>query len=259
MNYPHFLYDNVLRGITPTFSGTTLSGKTPANAVDWKDFSYFEADSGNLDYVVTEDTTIDAVSLYVATFTGTGAQSIELQYESAPATFTSLSTTASAGGVLTLTEFTPVTVLTGRTIRFVITVGTGSLLIRQLVVGEVLIAEQGQFKTVTVPTLLGGIKTSNVISGNGSVLGRSIKRVERMGKIDIENLTPSWVRSTFEPFAYHAAKFPFIYAWNPTTYPNEIAFTVVEKSITPPNHNGKGARLDMSWSVRHLIADSYAL
>ena len=89
MIYPSFLFDSVLRGITPTFSGTTLSGKAPANATDWADFSYFEADTGNLDYVVGADTTIDTLSLYVGLFTGTGAQSIELQYESAPATFTS--------------------------------------------------------------------------------------------------------------------------------------------------------------------------
>ena len=74
MIYPKFLHSNSLRGITPTWSGTTVAAKGPENAVDWFDFSYFEADSGTLDYTVAADTDIDALSVYVATFTGTGAE-----------------------------------------------------------------------------------------------------------------------------------------------------------------------------------------
>ena len=175
MILPKFLYNNVLRGITPTWSGTTVTGKEPANAIDWRDFSYFSADSGNLDFTMTANTDIDTLSVYVATFTGTGAETIELQYESSPSVYTSLQTVNPAGGKLTFDEFTGVTVSSSRNIRFVIATGTGTLLIRQLVVGEVLEAETGQFASMTYPNLVGGVKVSNVISTNGSIIGRSIK------------------------------------------------------------------------------------
>ena len=258
MIYPSILYNNVLRGITPTFSGTTLSGKPPANAVDWSDYSYFESNSGTLDYVVTTDTAIDTLSVYVATFTGTGAETIELQYESAPATFTSLVTINPVGGKLTFNEFTGVTVSSGRIIRFIITVGTGALLIRQLVVGAAMVAEQGQYQSATSPRLLGGVKVTNTISANGSILGRSIKRVERMGQLELEYLTPAWVRATWEPFAAHAARYPFIYAWNTRDYPTEIAFSACE-GIETPKHMGKGDKMSVSMKLRNLVADELAI
>ena len=254
---PKFLFSNVLRGITPTWSGTTVSGSGPANATDWRDFSYFQADSGNLDYTMTADTDIDTLSVYVANFTGTGSQSIELQYESSPSTFTSLETKTTTSGKLTFDEFTGVTVSSGRKIRFVITVGTGSLLIRQLVVGEVMEAERGQWADATVPTFYQGIQVTNSISQNGSVLGRSIKRVEKQGKINLDFLSASWVRSTWEPFAQHAARYPFIYQWNNRDYPLETAFAVAQK-IQAPSHTSNGL-LNANMPCRFLVADENAI
>jgi hypothetical protein len=254
---PKFLYDNALRGITPTFSGTTVSGSPPANAHDWRDFSYFQADSGNLDYTMTANTDIDTVSVYVANFTGTGAETIELQYESSPSVYTSLQTINPAGGKLTFDEFTGVTVSSGRNIRFVITVGTGSLLIRQLVVGEVMEAEQGQWSTATNPEFFQGIQVSNNIAQNGSVLGRSIKRVEKRGKVMLDHLTASWVRSTWEPFAQHMARYPFVYSWNPRDYPDEIGWCVAN-SIKAPNHTNNGL-LSVSVDCKVLVADEDAI
>lgn len=245
----------MLRGITPTWSGTTTAEKTPANAVDWRDFSLFQADTGNLDYTMTADTTISAVSIFVATTAGTN--SIVLQYESAPSTFTTLHTYSTPSGTLTLNTFGSVTVLTGRKIRFAITAAT-SMDIRQLVVGQVMTAEQGQFATMQYPTLLGGLKITNTIATNGSVIGRDIKRVERTGMLQLEYLTPSWVRNTWEPFAYHAARYPFIYQPDPTNYPNEVGFTSADQ-IVPAKNMGKGSFMAIDWKLKHVVADQYGL
>lgn len=254
---PKFLYNNVLRGITPSFSGTTVSGSPPANSIDWRDFSYFDADTGNLDFTMTANTDIDTVSVYVATFTGTGAETIELQYESSPSTYTSLQTINPAGGKLTFDEFSGVTVSSGRNIRFVITAGTGSLLIRQLVVGEVMEAEQGQWATATNPEFYQGIQVSNSIAQNGSILGRSIKRVEKQGKIMLDYLSASWVRSTWEPFSQHMARYPFVYSWNPRDYPAEIAWCAAQ-SIKAPSHTSNGL-LSVDVPCRMLVADEDAI
>ena len=259
MLLPKVLWNSPLRGITPTFSGTTLAGKPPANAVDWLDFSYFEADSGNLDYTMTTDTDIDAFSVYVATFTGTGAETITLQYESSPSAFTTLGTAVNpAGGKLTWQEFTPVTVSSGRKIRFVINVGTGTLLIRQLVVGEALEMETGQFASMVYPSLNAGVKTSNTQSVNGSILGRTIKRQEKKGKLSLENLTASWVRSNWEPFAAHACRYAFIYAPNTRDYTDEISFATMEGELKAPmNTAGRGSRMSVEMPLRMQFADEF--
>jgi len=253
---PKILYGNALRGITPTFSGTTVSGKGPENATDWQDFSFFTANSGTLDYTVGADTDIDAIAIYVATTAGTN--SIELQYESAPATFTSLKTFSTPSGTLDIEEFTGVTVSSGRIIRIIITAAT-TMNIRQIVVGEVMEAEVGQFASMTYPTLLGGVKASNAISQNGSILSRSIKRIERVGNLELDYLTASWVRSTWEPFAAHAARYPFIYQPDPTNRPTEVAFAVASGGIEAPKNMGKGDRMSIQMKLNMLVADSLAI
>jgi hypothetical protein len=105
---------------------------------------------------------------------------------------------------------------------------------------------------------LGGVKVVNNIAQNGSVLGRSIKRVERMGKIELEFLSAAWVRSTWEPFAYHMARYPFIYLPDPTNHPTVVAFTVAE-SIGTPQNTSFGDRNKVSFKARHLVADELAL
>ena len=260
MILPKVLYSSPLRGITPTFSGTTDADNPPVNAVDWMDFSKFSADTGNLDFTMTTDTDIDTLSVYCATFTGTGANSIVLQYESSPSTYTTLATVSVAGGKLTWDEFTGVTVASGRNIRFVITVGTGTLLIRQLVVGEALEMEQGQFASMTYPTLHAGVVTSNVESVNGSIIGRSIKREERMGSLELENLSSAWIRSTWEPFSAHASRYAFIYNPNPRDYTYEVAFATMKGTLAAPkNTSGRGDRMSVSMKLRMLFADEYAV
>ena len=253
---PKILYSNVVRGITPAFSGATVSGKGPSNATDWQDFSFFTADTGNLDYTMAVDTDIDAVAIYVATTAG--SNSIVLQYESSPATYTTLKTFSTPSGTLDIEEFTSVTVLAGRKIRFAITAAT-TMNIRQLVVGEVMEAEIGQFASMTYPTLLGGVKASNSISQNGSLLSRSIKRVERVGNLDLEYLTAAWVRSTWEPFARHAARYPFIYQPDPTNRPAEVAMAVASGGIEAPANMGKGDRMSVQMKLNMLVADSLAI
>lgn len=248
------LYNNVIKGITPTFSGTTLSGKPPSNATDWADYSYFTADSGNLDFTMATDTDIDSVSIYVKTVAG--SNSIELQYESAPATFTSLKTFSSPSGTLDYEEFSGVTVSSGRKIRFVITAAT-TIDIRQLVVGERLEFEQGAWATVTPASFLQGVKVTNNISENGSVLGRSIKRLERSGKISLDHLTDSWVRASWEPFAYHFARYPFIFVWDYSGHADDVAFAFAE-GVNPPQH-GTAGRLSAEVSIKFLVADSLAV
>jgi hypothetical protein len=248
------LYNNVIKGLTPTWSGTTATGKPPASSIDWLDWTFFEADAGNLDFTVGADTDIDSVALYCAT--AAGSNSIELQYESAPSTFTSLATFSTPSGTLDITEFTGVTVSSGRRIRFVITAAT-TIDIRQLIVGEVMEAEQGAWATVTAPDFVQGVKVTNNISQNGSMLGRSIKRSEKTGKIVWDHLTDSWCRNTLDSFVRHAARYPFIWQWDPTGHPNDVGFASATQ-INPAKHSANGY-LSFEMPIKFLVADNEAL
>lgn len=254
MIYPRFLYSTLLRNIAPTFSGTTLSGMPPINATDLMDWTYFRANSGNLDFTMTANTNIDAVAIYCKT--ASGSNSIVLQYESSPATFTTLATFSAPSGSLDLKTFTQVTVSSGRKLRFVITAAT-TIDIRQLMAGVAMTAERGDWAGVAPPKFLSGVKVTNNIGANGSILGRSIKRVERTGKIKLDLLTDSWVRATWEPFARHFAKYPFIWQWDVNGHPNDLAFCYAD-GVTPPSHTTNGF-LMAEVSIKMLVADSEAL
>ena len=253
-NLPRVLYGNVLRdATTTTYSGATASGFDFANATDYLDWTLFRASSGStdLDFTVGANTDIDAVSIYTKTVSG--ANTITLQYESSVSAFTTLQTYTAVSGKLTFDAFNSVTVSSGRRIRFVFSVAT-TLDVRQLWVGEYLEMQRGQWNTATSPILTQGIKVSNNISVNGSFLGRSIKRTERSGRLQLDHLTQDWVRDSWEPFAQHCAKRPFILQWyTGTAYSDEIGYCFAEKITAPQNAGNSFMSVDMP--LRMLVAD----
>ncbi len=251
---PRVLYNNVLRGITPTWSGTTVAEKPPAAATDWKDYTLFQANSGNLAYTMATDTTIDSWAVY--TKEASGNNQLILEYETASTVWSTLDTIFVASEKLDLRSFSSVTVSAGLRIRIRVIAAT-NIDIRQLCVGQYLEMERGQWATAMPPTFVQGIKVTNTISENGSILGRSIKRTERTGKIQLDHLTASWVRSSWEPFAKHAARYPFFYQWDPVTYDDEVGMAVAQ-TINPPKNAGNGY-LSVEMPLRVLVSDSEAV
>lgn len=253
-NLSKVLYSNVLRdATTTTYSGTTASGFDVANSYDYFDWTLFRASSGstNLDFTMGANTDIDSVSIYTKTVAG--SNSITLQYESTVSAFTTLQTYTAVSGKLTFDTFNSVTVASGRRIRFVFSVAS-TLDVRQLWVGEYMEFQRGQWAGIMPPTLTQGVKVTNNISVNGSFLGRSIKRLERKGKIELEHLTESWVRDTWEPFAIHATKKPFIYLWSDNSgYSSEVAYCFAENIMAPKNANNGFMSVEMP--IRMLVAD----
>ena len=256
-NLSKVLYSNVLRDATTVaYSGSETSGFEKENATDYFDWTLFRTSSGttNLDFTVGSDTDLDSVSVYTKTVSGTN--SITLQYESSPSVFTTLKTYSAVSGILTFDTFSGITVSSGRKIRFSIVSAT-SIDIRQLWAGEYMEFQRGQWATATPPTLTQGIKVSNNISVNGSFLGRSIKRVERSGKIMLEHLTQDWVRDTWEPFADHCTRSPFIYLWSDNTaYSAEVGYCFAENIVAPKNAGNSFMSVEMP--LRMLVADSEA-
>lgn len=251
---PKILYNNVLRGITPTWSGTTVTEKPPANATDWFDWTLFEADSGFLAFTMAVDTTIDTWAVYTQEVTTTPT-SIKVQYESAPSVFTDLDTEFFQTPKLKIMTFSEVTVLAGRRLRFQVTTSTNPLNIRQLFAGQAFEFEQGAFTDMVYPSFVGGVKTSNVMSVNGSIIGRSVKRLEREGMLKIDYLTASWMRSNWDNFANHASRYSFFYQPNSRDYPDDVAFASVKGGINSPTNMGVGDRMAVNMKLHMLVAE----
>jgi len=107
----------------------------------------------------------------------------------------------------------------------------------------------GQWSGISPTELNQGIVNGNTMSVNGSFLGRNRRRFEKKGNIKLENLSQSWVRSTWEPFSLAAAEHAFFYRWNPTEYPDDVSFAVGE--IRGPENTTAG-NMSVSMPIMYL-------
>lgn len=242
---PRFLYKNYLRDDTIT------------NVTDWRDYTYTDYTGSNtLDFTVSSGRTINSWAYYIAAagsglVDGIGTQ-LTLQYESGPGTFTTLDTVYNVWGEVRIRTFNSALVLSGRRIRIIADKGFAQVFrVRQFAVGEYLESEQGQYIDASNPNFTYGYKMNNIISQNGSILARNIKRAEKMGKLNIQYTTEAYYRSDWQEFAQHALKYPFFYQPNQRDYPDDVAFAAAEK-VNEPKRDGVEDRMTISWGLRML-------
>lgn len=233
MNLGDVLWDNALRDATPVESTPASSGFEVINATDWRDFTlYRPAATSNFTVVVTNTRLIDSFVTYVGV--GQAGSRIWLEYESSVGIFTSIGYQLGDGPGLSFFSFSQITVLAGRRLRISFTGNTGAgLYLKQIAVGLRLTLPIGEWADKTPHALNSGYVVENVISMNGSIIARNLRRVEKSGAINLEYLTEGWVRTYWEPFTAHAARYGFFYRWNPTDYPSDIIFAVADQ-INPP-------------------------
>lgn len=240
-NLSKVLYENAYTqtGVTVAYSGTELDGFNKENAIDYKDFSTFQPEvsaTTDLDVTVAATRDIDCWSFFNQKTGSSGTFTMTLYYESAPSVFTQLDQVTLADGNLELREFSSVEVVSGRRIRVTFTTGANPFYVRQLMIGEVMEMERGQYSGVNPQTLVQGIVQSNNISENGSILGTNVKRIDVKSQIDLMYCTESWIRTTWNTFSNHCAVGrSFFYAWNPSQYPDEVVFCVASKINAPKN------------------------
>lgn len=234
INYGDVMYDNVMRDATPVYSATDIPAYAVANLFDWLNYSLFQPQNlATIDVTVPAGRTLTDVTYWVAT--PTVSSYFELYYESAPSTFTLLGTFGLDTAGIRTYPFSSVTVSAGRRVRVKFYgVGTTTFM-RQLFVGTKLTFPAGEWVDKTPHALQSGFVVENVISMNGSIIGRNIRRVEKSGKIELEHLTESWVRNYWEPFVTHATRLPFFYRWNPTDYSQDVIFAAADSIVPPMN------------------------
>ena len=85
-------------------------------------------------------------------------------------------------------------------------------------------------------------------SRGGQFLGQQFRRKGLTGDANYTNLSPDWYRSEFDPFVKEARRFPFFFAWRPTSYPEEVAYVWTDGDIQPTN-SGTRNFMDVSFSM----------
>lgn len=74
----------------------------------------------------------------------------------------------------------------------------------------------------------------------GDFLGRIVLSETNKGSLALQNLTPGWYRSHFDPFVQSALKDPFFIAWRPGDYPNEVGYAWLTGDPAPSNQLANG-------------------
>lgn len=89
------------------------------------------------------------------------------------------------------------------------------------------------------PTLSRDNEVLNQRAEGGEYIGRSIIRRGGKTNIKLPQVPPEWVRDNWEPFIDSAELHPFYFAWNVTTYPEEVAYCYSDGDIPAPRYSNQ--------------------
>lgn len=91
----------------------------------------------------------------------------------------------------------------------------------------------------------------NSVSEGGQFIGRSTVSEGGRTSIDLDWLSPVYVRSVYVPFQLHARLKPFFFAWKPSTYQTEIIYGWSTSEPVPKvsGHNYYSASISMRGDI----------
>lgn len=262
MATPAFIYGNALydNRATATFNGAAIGDFT--NAIDYRSDTSVQlrntSISTRLEVTMSADTTISGWGVYFDTFNDT-AEILKLYYEENLGSYTQLasSTIRDGDNGVFLDDFTEVTVLSGRKLRIVFTADLGFYhTIRQVVVGKFIQPELGQYAGLKFPTFHDGYKLEGRKTTNASYTGPRIRRTDRITKLNLEYMTQSFYRNTWQDFAAHAVKYPFLYHPDYVSDDQEGSFCFCDK-MDNDKHMGVQDRMAINWTLRHKVGSGY--
>lgn len=239
---PTMIYGRAINNATLTFSGQPpVFGSVTAISDDLT--STFFQGNGQFNYLVDQDYSVEGLAVF---YDAASSGAVSLIYGGT--TLATINIAAGESGIDRAT-FSTVSVTAATTLTVLI---TGSVKIREVVVGKVVQPELGQYSGLIFPTFQGGNKIGNPRQVNASMMPSRIKRADRMSTLDIQYMTRSFFNSTWKPFASHAVRFPFYYDAGDGR--GSLCFA---EQMNPPQHSGVEDRLDISWKLRHKVAEKW--
>jgi hypothetical protein len=118
-------------------------------------------------------------------------------------------------------------------IRIILVTGTSPAEIAVLYAGQYTQLSEG-IQASHTPLPLANV--SDVLTGrseNGEYLGRIITGGQLISTATIANMETDFVRDTLMPFLLAADEFPFFWAWQPVSYPEDVAFAWLDNDAQP--------------------------
>ena len=104
-------------------------------------------------------------------------------------------------------------------------------------IGESLTFEKNAEIGFAPSTIAPVITTKTALSETGVFIGGRKLSEGIKGNINLTNVDPVWVRSTWEPFIdYAQTPAPFVFAWDETNYSSEIVLAWVKDKIPSPSY-----------------------
>ncbi len=241
MVLPQVLYDSLFHRfrstLTNTGSGGDIDGFESINAMDWRDFTLFEAPAGATILRIkigSLSELLNTVCVWWLPYSGTAFLYFDIAGPGGVTWSQIASMVAGVDGGMKWIDFPDETISADGYLRVVI-VTDAPIRFRQISAGKKLQFPVGQWAGISPPNLYQGVVTTNIVAVNGSIIGRNVRRLEKRGKLDINLLDPSWVRDYFDPFNRHAGRYPFWYRWHPVGYPTEMAFAAADEIVAPTN------------------------
>ncbi len=247
MTQAQVLYDSIIRSGSLAYSAAQVPGFELPNLYDWRDFSMFRSAAGATLIVdmLASDTWADTLAVWPIVQAGADT-GITLEVSDDGTTWATVIVCAS------FTDPSPhwfdLAELTARYFRFTFD-GAGNF--RQIALGKRLQFPIGQWMGLNPPKLVQGVIVQNVISMNGSIIGRNLRRIEKGGRIDLTLLLPDWVRTEWDAFALHCTKLSFFYRWDPVKHGDEIAFAVAD-GIEAPVNDSPPPRMKVGMPIKFL-------
>lgn len=235
---PRIAYQNYMEDPFVTIGGDpTTDGNVPANLADWNMSTFWEPASGGVSlatFYLAAPKLVNYFAFYNQTLYLYGG-TLTLQYSlDGGSTWLDAVTAAPGSNAVVYLTFDSITAQYWRIAMNSTTAARLSL----AAFGQDMQLERGQWVGVSPPPYLRTSKVTTNISDNGALIGRSVIRTGHSMSLDLDFLTPSWVRNNWLPFMIHAESKPFYYLWNIDDYPNDAMFCWAEgKDFTPPRYS----------------------
>lgn len=121
-------------------------------------------------------------------------------------------------------------------------------LVNSVYVGNVLVMEKHVTPGHMPLNLARETELTTTMSRSGQMLGQTIRRMGFRAPIAFSKLTPSWIRTNFQPFVLAARQYPYFTAWNPSEFPEDVAYGWTEEDIKTP-YAGDVPMVDIAWNI----------
>lgn len=92
-------------------------------------------------------------------------------------------------------------------------------------------------------------------SERGQFLGRAIVRGGFGTDVAWQHLTPTFIRDEFDLFVEEAKRYPFFFAWRPSTFPESVGYVWTGQDIQPSNMGTGPGLMQVSFSLEGLGND----